>query len=130
MWKETEFIEMLESKDIDTVCFMGSGYSFEDIKVGSVFYISYAFMNMCGKDHNNIDNACIFFKHYYREYIKDHNLTDSYKIISKFKRDRHYKNKYQLVEYLRIKNLRTKEYIKFSLQQIDNMYLLVFDTID
>jgi hypothetical protein len=39
----SEYEKYLENKGIDTVCFMGYGYSFEDVKVGAEFYLSYLF---------------------------------------------------------------------------------------
>lgn len=129
MWKEKEFIEKLEEAGIDTVCFMGSQYKFEDVKVGSIFYFSYAFMNSNGTDDNTIDNAYNFFKFYYTKF-SNHQLTDSYEIVQKFKRIEHYKKKYQLAEHCVIKNLRTNELIVLNDNEIDKMFYLYFDTID
>jgi len=130
MWKEKELIETLENNGIDTVCFMGSSYDFEDIKVGSIFYFSYAFMNRRGKDHNTIDNCYNWFKIYDEKRFKDHKITDSYKVITKFKRVESAYKKYQNYEHCTIKNLRTKQIITLDSEMIDNMYLLFFDTID
>ena len=37
----SEFEKELETRGVDTVCFMGYGYDFDDIKVGAEFYFSY-----------------------------------------------------------------------------------------
>ena len=106
MWKEKEFLEELELAGIDTVLFMGSGYHFEDYRVGQEFYFSYAYWGVLARQ-----KAPDCFRHVLSS-LKSNNINpfDRYKLIRKYKYE---KNKIygfmQRNENILIKNLRTKE---------------------
>ena len=106
MWKEKEFLAELEQMGIDTVLFMGSGYHFEDYRVGQEFYFSYAYWGIMARQH--IED-CL---HHVLMDLKCNKINpfDRYKLIRKYKYE---KNKIfgfmQRNEMILIKNLRTKE---------------------
>lgn len=61
-----QYANILEEKGVDTVCFMGYGYSFDDIKIGSTFYkytLLYVGRNMhIGRIEDDANKEKISFK--------------------------------------------------------------------
>lgn len=106
MWKEKEFIELLETNGIDTCLFMGSGYHFEDYRVGQEFYLTYAFHGVLAKQDkpDSFRTIKICIKQW------GYNPCDRWRLIRKYKYE---KNKIygfmQRNEMILIKNLKTKE---------------------
>jgi hypothetical protein len=120
MWKEKEYLELLELNGIDTVCFMGSGYDFEDYRVGQEFYFSYAFMALDAKLERGFNTY-----HAKQVSINYYNIdiTDRFKIIKKyeFRKNIFYGNKMRLEKCL-IQNLRTKEITHLKDKEVDRLY--------
>lgn len=135
----SEYEKYLEGNNIDTVCFMGYGYKFEDVKVGAEFYISYLFW--CKRsDHKRSASLsdclrqCLIATKFHYPNIE---LTDKFKLIQKYK----YANTKSIVhsertfhdtkarrEFVRIQNLRTGEILDLNEDWIDSFHLFLFDT--
>jgi hypothetical protein len=120
MWKEKEYLELLEANGVDTVCFMGSGYHFEDYRIGQEFYFPYGFMALDAKLERgfNIEDAKQVAKNYYNI-----DITDRFKIIKKyeFRQNIFYGNRMRLEKCL-IQNLRTKEIKHLKDKEVDIFY--------
>jgi len=129
MWKEEEYIQLLEDFGIDTVCFMGSGWNIEDVKVGSTFYFSYAFYGMSAdKRREKILQHIISDRSILEKSTK---LTDKFKIVSKFRFvNNQITNGKRREEYVVVENLRTGKRERLSDKQIDGLFYCIFDTID
>lgn len=131
-----EHTAFLEERGVDTVCFMGYGYNIEDVNVGAEFYFSYWFYCrdadykrlITQKNYSTqqslehtLNNCLAFYE------ITDQDLTDRYKLISKYK---YFKNKifggeYRW-DYVTIKNLRTKEVIKVREEWLNHFHKFLF----
>lgn len=119
MWKEKEYLELLESKGVDTVCFMGSGYHFEEYRVGQEFYFPYAYYAIdANKDTITIDELKIAFSSY--------DMSDRYRLIQKYKfrKNQLFAGKYR-IEHCLVKNLRTGGIIHLKDSGIDRFYWLL-----
>lgn len=135
-----EFINYLEGEGVDTVCFMGQGYSFEDVKVGAEFYRTYAYygsQSVIRYDSNTCEKVLVDVLAHYGDEIKESHLTDRFKLIQKYKYYDVMKNNIELRtltkgrerrEYVRVQNLRTKKIYILNEFEIDNFYLLLFIT--
>jgi hypothetical protein len=120
MWKEKEYIELLESMGIDTCCFMGSGYHFPDYKVGQEFYFPYAYYGYLAKQENPEAFEAV------KNMMKGNNIevTDRWKLIQRYKYE---VNKIwdgqQRNDKILIQNLRTKEIKELRfLEDIEKFY--------
>ena len=123
LWKEDQYIDELEKIGIDTVCFMGSGYGIEDVRVGSEFYFTYAFLaRRAVHSKIGIEEILIANRGWYI-------LFDKYRIISKY---RYKESKITGLKYrddfVRIKNMRTKEIHNPNWDVIDNLFYCLFIT--
>lgn len=132
---EEKFFNLLEKNNIDTVCFMGHGYSFEDVKVGAIFYITHSFyckdsdyqrllqqgLSLEDSLQKTVDN-CISYYNYPV-------LTDEYRLLTKYKYfiNTLFGGKYRR-EYVSIKNLRTKEITVLSDDWINHFNKFCFVT--
>lgn len=129
-----EYNKYLENKGIDTVCFMGYGYDFEDVKVGAEFYLSYLFW---GRNAALFLNAAedvlksVLGLKCYNEF----ELDDKFVLIQKYKYfnckivdniNRKTIDAKARREYVRIKNTRTGEVKVLNDEWIDNFNLFLF----
>ena len=137
----SEYEKHLEQNGVDTVCFMGYGYSFEEVKVGSEFYISYLFYgrNSTIRHDNRKEEVLKDVLSLQRFDFKNIELTDKFKLVQKFT----VKNVNSLdfinriitpikkrFECVKIQNLRTNEVIILDDEWVDSFRLFLFDTID
>lgn len=119
MWKEKQYIELLESKSIDTVCFMGSGYDFEDYRVGQEFFFPFAWYEVEAVIERGFNiNECL-------KKIKGYNRLpeDRFKLIQKyeFRVNKIWGGKLRYEKCL-IQNLRTKQIIQLKDKEVDKFY--------
>jgi hypothetical protein len=132
----SEYENYLENKGVDTVCFMGYGYSMEDVKVGAEFYLSYLFwgrMSALRKSTpKDVLNSVLGLRHY-----SEFELDDKFKLIQKYKYfDCKVLNPEKRIlidarvrrEFVRIKNLRTGEIKVLNDDWIDGFYSFLFTT--
>ena len=121
MWKEKEYLELLESRNTDTVCFMGSGYKFEDYAIGQEFYFPFSWYEVEAVILRgfNIEECLKKMARYKRL------PEDRFKIIKKYK-FKHAFNDISRVkiryEYCLIKNLRTKKITHLKDYDVDKFY--------
>tara|TARA_R110002074_G_scaffold274514_1_gene446022 strand:- start:293 stop:679 length:387 start_codon:yes stop_codon:yes gene_type:complete len=119
MWKEEEYLKRLELQGIDTVCFMGSGYVFEDYRIGQEFYFPFSYYAISADFRRGftILDSINYAKSYYGR-----NIFDRYKIIKKyeFKKNKFYGN-LRREEKCLIKNTRTKEIIHLKDEDVDRL---------
>jgi hypothetical protein len=116
---KSEFEKDLEKQGVDTVCFMGYGYSFDDVKVGAEFYFSYLYYfrsaslrdEIYGHTVESVLDNCLKF-------WRNTNFFDRYVILRKYKYfdcfflDRVTRTAIPMKErreFVKIKNLRTGE---------------------
>lgn len=121
MWKEKEYLQLLEDSGIDTVCFMGSGYQFEEYRIGQEFYKPYAYYGKLAKE--DVPDA---LRHVIAMY-SEVNMTDKYKLIQKFtfKENKIYGH-LQRYDKVLIQNTRTKEIKELRFQsEIDDFSLFL-----
>lgn len=110
-WKADEYLEYLESEGVDTVCFMGYGFDFEDYRVGQEFYMSYAFFARRAKlDKITVGELKIAFRGY--------NMSDRYRLTQKYEFKTAFSGNIFRAEKCIVQNLRTKESFRFSEEQI------------
>lgn len=139
---EVEFEKYLEENGIDISSFEGYyGYKFnyEDVRVGDTFFISFdwVIVNFGYKKEWVLEKGLNNFIDYvYKERnIFINNFTDKWKIISKYKRvedlNPYNSKKYNHYPEMKIKNLRTKEIVKWDDRnsELDLIYFLYFDKI-
>ena len=134
----SEYEKFLENKGIDTVCFMGYGYKFEDVKVGAKFYLSYLYYGKMscvrkgGSLENTLRSILIHFKS--NPYVF---FDDKFILIQKYKyykcKALDHKNRKVLDiterrEFVRIKNIRTGEIYVLNEEQVDNFVYFLFHT--
>ncbi len=103
MWKEKEFLKQLEFNGIDTCCFMGSGFYFTDYKVGQEFYYTYAYYGTNAKKDKpeTFKDVKTMLLH------QGVNITDRFKLLSKYKyAENPIRGRFRK-EYITIRNLRT-----------------------
>jgi len=114
----SEFENDLEKNGIDTVCFMGYGYDFDDVKVGAEFYFSYLYYGRMSSLRNGTVEECLKAVLSHEKCNGNYNFFDRYKVIQKYKyfdcNAIDFKNKKIIPikerrEYVRILNLRTNE---------------------
>lgn len=119
MWKEIEYLELLELNGIDTVCFMGSGYDFEDYTIGQEFYFPFAWYEIDAVISRgfNIQECLKKIKRYNRL------PEDRFKLIRKYKfrTNKLWGGKIR-EEHCLIKNLRTNEVIHLKDKEVDRFY--------
>jgi hypothetical protein len=112
----SEFEKDLENQGIDTVCFMGYGYDFDDVKVGAEFYFSYLYYGRNAAVRNGTVQECLNSVLLHEKINGNNNFFDRYKVIQKYKYFDCHKIENEKVisikerrEYFRILNLRTNE---------------------
>ena len=130
----SEYEKFLQSKGIDTVCFMGYGYDLEEVKVGAEFYLSYLFWGRMSALRNStpkdVLNSVLGLRNY-----PEFELDDKFKLIQKYKyfdckvldtENRKAVNARVRREFVRIKNLRTGEIKILKDDWIDGFYSFLF----
>ena len=132
----SEYEKYLEDKGIDTVCFMGYGYSFSDVKVGAEFYLSYLFWGRMSALRNSTPKEVLRSVLGLRNY-PEFELDDKFKLVQKYKyfdckildqENRKILNGKVRREFVKIKNLRTGEIKILDDDWIDGFYSFLFTT--
>lgn len=113
----SEFEKDLEKQGVDTVCFMGYGYSLDDVQVGAEFYFSYLYYGRMAALRSGTVEDCLRAVLLYED-DGNINFFDRYKVIQKYKyfnckiidhENRKVIPTKERREYVKIKNLRTGE---------------------
>ena len=81
----SEYYKDLENAGIDTVCFMGYGYSIEDVMVGAKFYKSYLYYGAQATAKNCTLTECLSSVLAHERSNGNRYFFDEYKLIQKYK---------------------------------------------
>ena len=123
MWKEEEYLRYLEIKGTDVVCFMGSGYNFEDYPVGQEFYYPFGWYEPqadLGRGFN-IEQCIVFAKMYYGR-----NIFDRFRLVKKYRfRLNVFCGSKRREEYCLVQNIRTEEVFHLREEEVDKFYYLL-----
>jgi len=81
MWKDKEYLELLEGEGVDTCCFMGSGYELDEVRVGDEFYFSYAYYGALARQDNPDSFKAVIARGPHRS----DNFSDRFKLVRKYR---------------------------------------------